>query len=347
MKNKVLIFIDVAAPKNLLQTEVIMEQGYDPFFFVTNYNAVFEKKINRQDLQIILKSGFLKRLQQVRYYFKKNKNSIHHIEVYPGGRFSFLYILLGKLYKIRSICAERGDLLYYHKKGYSKWVRFSMWYCYKFSDLIWYREPYMKPILKKYNKKIFFLHNAIKVNSTTVNSSKRDITFLWLNRVIPERRYDWYIDVLSSPDLKQTKNYLVGIITASYKKEQECMLKNKPENLSIIDFTATPEQFYKRSKFFVLPSEVVFANHALLEAMSYGVVPIVSEQPGSSLIIDNGKNGFIFNHNKNDFETAILKAFNLPDEEYNNLSTASSQKIKNEFSEEKYKVAIKEMYCLI
>ncbi len=348
MKNKVLIFIDVAAPKNFLQTEVIIELGYEPTYFVSTYNIHSAHFFKQPGSQSILKTGFLKRLHHVNTYFKKNKKSIHHIEVYPGGRFAFLYVLLARVYSIKSICAERGDLLYFHKKGYPKSVRFSMWFCYKYSNLVWYREPYMKSILEKYNKNLFFLHNAVKLNNEPVNASERDITFLWLNRIIPERKGDWYIETLAHPQLKETKNYLVGITAASaYKNVQEYILKNKPANLSIADFTVNPEQFYKRSKFFVLPAKVVFANHALLEAMSYGVVPLVSDQTGSSLIIDNGKNGFIFDHNKNHFEAAILKAFNLSDEEYNRLSVAAEEKIKNTFSEEKYKAAIKEMYSLI
>lgn len=350
MRNKIFIFIDVVAPKNFVQIEALYHYGFQPLFFVTKYNAQLHTLLNGTIIQIVLENKFLKRLKQIRTYLKTNKNNIHHLEIYPGGRFSFLYILLAKVYRQKCICVERGDLLYYHKKGYSKLVRFSMWFCYKYSDIIWYREPYMKPILERLNKKLFFLHNAVNayLNHDSINAEKRDITFLWLNRVIPQRRYDWFIKVLVQPELGHTKNYIVGITPdSSYKNEQEYIINNKPGNLLLSDYSLSPAEFYKRAKFFVLPADVVFANHALLESMSYGVVPLVSNQEGSSLIVEDGKNGFIFNHNKKDFETTVLKAARLTDEEYQRMSSAAAEKIKNEFSHEKYYESINHLYNLI
>lgn len=346
MRNKILIFIELVAHKNQLQTEAIVKSGFQPLFFVTRFNESADTFLKGKAGQTVLEDTFFKRYRQVRSCLKKNKLNIHHIEVYPGGRFSFLYILISKIYRIPAICVERGDLLYYHKNGYSKMVRFSMWYCYRYATLIWYREPYMEPILEKLNKNLFFLHNAVKYPSpeTRTALSQKDITFLWLNRVIPERRYDWFIDVLNKPFFQNTLNYLVGITPASlYKKEQHYVEENKPANLQVAGYTGTPVEFYKRAKFFVLPADVVFANHALLEAMSYGVVPLVSDQKGTRLIVDDS-NGFVFEHTKTAFEAAMIKSFNISDEEYNRLSLAAIKRIKNEFSEEKYMEAIKKLY---
>ncbi len=347
MRNKIFIFVDVVAKKNQLQAEAITSAGLAPHFFVTRCNPGAESFLGVDGKQELLATGFLTRLKQVRSQFKKNKDSIHHIEVYPGGRFSFLYVLLAKQYHVPVICVERGDLLYYHSQGYPKAVRFSMWFCYRFADVVWYREPYMKPLLEKLNRNLFFLHNAIKriVNVNTPSTDTKDITFLWLNRVIPERRYDWFLEVLAHPDLACTQNYLVGITPDSgYLKEQQYVLNNKPGNLAVADYTDAPQQFYKRAKYFVLPANVVFANHAVLEAMQAGVVPLLSDQPGTSLIAENGKEGFVFNHTKGDLEAAMLKAFHMDEAQLQRMSAAAMAKIKNDFSEEKYTEAIKKLY---
>ena len=347
MRNKIFIFVDVVAKKNQLQAEAIINAGWEPHFFVTRFNPGAESFLEQKGKQELLKTGFLNRMKQVRSQFKKNKDSIHHIEVYPGGRFSFLYVLLAKQYHVPVICVERGDLLYYHGRGYSRAVRFSMWFCYLFSDVVWYREPYMKPLLEKLNKNLYFIHNAVQRNPDAdyPSAGQKDITFLWLNRVIPERRYDWFLEVLAHPDLAGTQNYLVGITPdTGYKKEQQYVLKNKPCNLVVADYNDAPQLFYKRAKFFVLPATVVFANHAVLEAMQYGVVPLLSDQPGTSLITENGKEGFVFNHTKGDLEAAMLKAFHMDEAQLQRMSAAAMAKIKNDFSEEKYTEAIKKLY---
>ena len=70
------------------------------------------------------------------------------------------------------------------------------------------------------------------LNHDSINAEKRDITFLWLNRVIPQRRYDWFIKVLAQPELGHTKNYIVGITpNSSYKNEQEYIIEEKKANL--------------------------------------------------------------------------------------------------------------------
>lgn len=347
MSYKVIIFIDRVAAKNYLQIEAIEQLYLSPEFFVSE-NIITQTP--HQVTQHILANTFFKRIKQVSSFLKKNKTAVHHIEVYPGGRFSFLYILLAKLYGIKCICVERGDLLYYNKQGYSMVTRFSMWFCYKFSDLIWYKEPYMKKTLQKLNKNLFFLHNAVKIKNKFPNFSPlhKDITFLWMNRAIPQRRSDWFIEVLKSDELKNTSNYFVGIMPSSvYKSEQDHLKKNKPDNLTIENYCRTPEEFYKRSKFFVLAADVIFANHSLLESMSYGVVPLVSQQSGTDLIVENEINGLVFNHTEKEFTSTMLKALTLSDAEYSRLSNAAIEKIKNDFSEEKYISQIKLMYASI
>jgi len=66
--------------------------------------------------------------------------------------------------------------------------------------------------------------------------------------------------------------------------------------------------------------------------MSYGVVPLVSNVEGARRIIDNGINGFVFEHTKNGLDLAMTKALSLTNDEYNKMSEAAIQKIKNEFS---------------
>jgi glycosyltransferase involved in cell wall biosynthesis len=79
--------------------------------------------------------------------------------------------------------------------------------------------------------------------------------------------------------------------------------------------------------------------------MSYGVVPLISNQPGAELIVENEKNGFIFQHSYEDFEKTIMKAYNLDDLAYSEFSAAAKEKIIKDFSAEKYIEGIKKLYA--
>ena len=350
MKNKVVIFIDTVAGKNKLQVQAINHFGMHGHFFVYHLNNNADSFLFPKNTREKLSRNPIKQTFQIFKYLKKNSKNIHHLEIYPGSVLSFLYILAGKLYGIKSICVERGDLSYYCDKTYNFITRFSMWFCYRFSNMVWYREVFMKSILEKIGaKKLFFLHNAVHITPDDIPSTAtRKTDFLWLNRIISERRSDWFIQVLQKEAFKKTKNILVGLLKQSpYKKEQEYILTNKPANLSIKEFSSNPEEYYIDSRFFVMPAEFIFANNALLEAMSFGVIPLISDQQGSELIVENGVSGFIFPHTFEGLEEAMERVLKMDTTILKEMSTAARQKIISDFSEESYMSRIEEMYKLI
>lgn len=349
-KKRIAIFIDWVLPKNKVQIDAMHKLGHSLSFFVGKYNESSSSYLLADDEHILLKEGFFSRLQMIISYLKKNRDDLHHVEVYPGGRFSFVYVLLSWYFGVPCICVERGDLLYFKKGGYSILTRISMWICYKISDMVWYREPYMLSLLEKMNvRNVFFLHNAIeKRNKQAHNLGEhlpKEIDFLWVNRIIPERRSDWFTNILSGHNFKESRNVLAGLLdNSAYGEMQESLLKSSPSNLTVLNFVSDPSELYKKARFFVLPADVVFANNALLEAMSYGVVPLISRQPGSELIVDEGVNGFIFEYDQESFEEAMLKAFNLSNEEYIRMSLAAIERINVLFSSDNYCNELQKMY---
>ena len=350
MKDKVVIFIDVISPKNKLQLSTIHQLGLQPFCFVSTIKSASDNYFEKGGQQQQLKNGFVNRLSQVSRFLWQNRGSIHHIEFYPGGRFSFVYLLLGKLLFLKTLCIERGDLLYFRKGGYGAFTRFSMWICYRFAGKLWYRELYMKSMLERIRENgLFFLHNSIETDqAVTRRNTEKDIDFLWLNRVIPQRKSAWFLQVIAKPKFAQTNNYLVGILKDTlFSPDQEYVMEHKPSNLTLEEYSANPARYFERARFFVLPSDVVFANHALLEAMSYGVVPLVSRQLGSELIVDHGINGFIFAHNPEAFEAAMEEAQQLSAESYESYSASAVQKIKDNFSEARYQEGIATLYKML
>lgn len=334
---KVLVFgIDNFSLKNRYQVEELNKHGYLFIFETLNsrsdsYRNFAGLEASGNSLEITTK-GFLHAPCRIGAAIKLMiSHKVHHVEVYPGGRFAFFYTVLSRLMKRKVIVVERGDLLDWDEKPAS--LRFSMWLCYRLATIVWYREPYMEKVLEKLRvKQKVFIHNAgpsVPVDNSRVN---RDIDFLWVNRLIEQRRSDWFVDILDKQKFKKTCNFVIGIEKSKKLQNQvEYVRRKAGSNIELEEFRS-PGGFYQRSRFFVLPATVVFCNHALLEAMAHGVVPIVSESNGTDLIVQDGVNGFICEHSSQGLESAMLRALNLDDCEWGLLSQQARETVLKKFS---------------
>ena len=92
-KNKIIILgIDTLSPKNKYQLKAAIGLGFEIEVFTndklnnSNDNIFTPHKLNK------LKKSPIKRFFQVFKFVSKNKGSIHHIEIYPGGRYSYIYL---------------------------------------------------------------------------------------------------------------------------------------------------------------------------------------------------------------------------------------------------------------
>lgn len=277
----------------------------------------------------ILENSFIKRFFQVFNYLKKNRGRINHVEIYPGGRFIYIYLLLIKLFKLKTITVERGELIFWNNK--SALQKSFLKLLYKKTNLVWYREIYMKEILNKMKvKRIEFNHNCCRIPANKPDLIKT-IDFLWVNRVIKERKVDWFIKALAGDQ------NAINVIVGDIKNNLSSIYSNYNLSKFEIKGYSDPTAYYLKSKFFVLPADIVYANNALLEAMSHGIVPLVSDVTGSNLIVNHLENGYVFEHSLDGFKKAIQWAKSLDKIQYAALSNNAIKKIKNDFSYNKWK----------
>lgn len=107
-----------------------------------------------------------------------------------------------------------------------------------------------------------------------------------------------------------------------------------------------PFDLYKRAKFFLLPADIVFCNYALLEAMSFGVVPIVSRVEGTSRIVKEGIDGLVVPNTLDGLKIGLRRSLSMGDE-WKNMSTAAYMKIKHAFSIEDWAKKLLALYHTI
>ena len=228
--------------KQVHEFQDIVDMGYSIVCFSNdcmNQSDIEIKKIKGDAEHITLKKRFVARFLQVNAYLKSHKKQIYLAHIYPGGRFSSIYILLCKLYGIRTVSVEWGTLLDWAKL--SLLTKFSMVICYRYSNVIWYKEPYMKKMIENLGgEKLFFIHNFFNGKAVSIKPLiDREYDFLWVNRLIPARKVFWFSDALKNKKLKKTKNLLLGVqssqeIDSRIIVTQDKLLSSKPANLKLI-----------------------------------------------------------------------------------------------------------------
>ncbi|MBK7762524.1 MAG: hypothetical protein IPI46_04030 [Bacteroidetes bacterium] len=249
-KRYVFILLDIFLKKNHIQHHILINNGYYPIWLQCSTEAK-----SQQEHGLVLPNSFFARTFFLHKLLFKYRNQIHHVEIYPGGRYAPVFLLLAKLFNLKVLCVERGDLYYLVHKKYKWLTRISGLLIYRFSALIWTRELYAKEYLEKLNIKTEqrFIHNVIQLPEfCEIPYAEKDIDFLWVNSLKDFRKLEWFLAALRKP-LQNQK------LDGKYYKSQIDLLANKPSNLQTLPYTS-PHEYYRRARFFVLPTSLVYLN---------------------------------------------------------------------------------------
>lgn len=256
----------------------------------------------------------------------------------------FMVLVLSRV-KIISIY-RGGEILYWDKHSTikKKFMKISN----KISFKILYKEKYMPEILKENGmydpSKIFHLSNSITyLPLENIKYDDKENILLFHNSFKKWRNPDFTLEIIN--DLKM-KFKQFKLVLAGYREDTDDsvirILKEKIEKYDLNQYVEiykfaenAPDSYYKKAKIFLLPSDLVFCNYSLLEAMNYGVVPIVSNaDKDSNLIIDNEKDGFIVHNDATIWSDIIYKL--LSDENYYlSMSEKTNLKIFDSYNSQK------------
>lgn len=342
--------------KNGYQSEVYRRHGESIKFLVEDHSGLSLLNQSKYEADIsILSSNQLVKLFQLVWVLMKYKPDA--IEWHQANPITTLKLLAPIVFKLS------GCKLFYILKGkefggrnFKKKLFNKM--SVNFADVVIAKEYNLVKNAQLLNcsSKLRFLHNGVPVRVETerLPYSKRDIDVLFLNSPRKERHVLFLIDVLKKllqiyPSLKVVLAGFSTIDRNKYKVESDYQKKvlekivnsGLSEKLKIKGFCAEGEELTKRSKVFVFPADIVFCNYALLEAMSLGCVPVVSDGEGAHSIVNNEVNGLISRINEEEFCWSIEKA--LKPENWEKYSRGAVKTIEEEFSIDSWYEKIKEI----
>jgi|GEM_PF-7117627 len=349
MRTKIISFIGEVKRKNLTQIELVNELGLHLDYFVTTGYESGLKLIGEKNYIHRLEKGSFNRFRQIYSFYKKNKNSINHVEIFGGGRFGFVYILLAKWFGLKVLLVERGGMNQYIKKENRYTItRFSSFVQYKLADICWYKEYYMKSHLERLGvKRLNFIPNGLGHTNIEFKPriETRDIDFLWVNRVIPERHIDWIIELAQKKEFQSSTFELYGFLDDPYAetKKEEIESLELP-NIKVNSYSDNVVEVYKRAKYFLLPADYVFGNNSLLEAMASGVVPIITDVHGSGHLIENQINGLISKNCFGDYEKIMKITLGMSDENWSQISNTAMLTVTRNYSLKNFKENLRLLY---
>ena len=147
-----------------------------------------------------------------------------------------------------------------------------------------------------------------------------DAKILYIGRFEKRRDIPFIVDVFRKVLEKHNKAklYMVGTGDEKYLNAVFSYMEKVGVRDKVIWQERMEQKYlsniYKLTDFFLLPTEYEIFGMVLLEAMYYGTVVLTTSNGGSSMLIENGKNGFVF-----DRKDAQLWA-NVVDEMLNDLN---------------------------
>jgi glycosyltransferase involved in cell wall biosynthesis len=344
-KNIVLCLnMDTVKNKNLNQFNSMEKYGYK--YIVVGYEENKVTQYSNGYKYIRYPKRLLSRILFVISVLIEKKKRIHHVELYTGGgAFIGIEYLLLRIFRFKICVVERGSPLKDIEGHYNLVGRSIRKRIYRKANYVWIRELWMVEALSTIGRRdYFFLANAIEVTKEFCFNNFKPIDYIWCNSFKNWRNPEWVVDTLSLTAFKSTKTVMIGLLNNKTVLDTETNILSKQNpNLKILPFQ-DPKTYMLSSKYFILPADIVYLNFALLEAMSYGVVPIVSDVDGAREIVDDGIDGFIASHSKEGFASCMEKALLQSSSEYETMAEKAREKIIEKFSIESWSHTLNNFY---
>ncbi len=332
-----------------------LRQGVDVKVLLNTSSNCFTSDSQFRDMFEFSGSG---RIGRVSSYFRVIKEfKPKNIDCYDYSVFTLFYVIIASLFKIHvrlwliggELLGDRQNLndhsfiLECYIVIKKLLTRFSL----RFVDVIYAKELHHLETIKKINpkllKRVVKIYNCVPVNEQLeVRLPDRD--FLYANAVIEKRNV---IDLIRSfYELKKQgisfsasiygfnsiSNEVYAARGSSYSEKAlaEYRKYELEDNVKVYGFVSDIREKMLSYKFFILPADIILANYSLLEAMSFGLVPIVYPGDGYEEIVEDGINGLVVKNG--DLAGTLKHALSLTDAEYSMMSKSAHEKIKNDFS---------------
>jgi glycosyltransferase involved in cell wall biosynthesis len=318
-------------------------------FYKLSNNEVYNniKIIRRTFVNILSFSEVNNSIGLILFLIKERKN-IDIIHFHQAKMLTLIISLFNYLFiKKKSICkiANSGEKfdLYSINLPFKKFL--ITWFVKSINTFILLnKDVYIK--LKGYKpNNILFIPNGVEVsvNFNLLHNQKNKIIFN--SRIVRHKNIRLIFQYLLSIEA-DLQDYEIDVYGIGPELE---ILKNDSLKFNILKvnfkhLVSNPKQYFKHGDIYINSSSFEGLSNSLLEAMSMGVVPIVSNIPGNIEVVQNDINGLVFNlFDSNSFLNKILSLV-IDNNKYYFLSQNAISTIKDKYDFKKISNKYKSLY---
>jgi glycosyltransferase involved in cell wall biosynthesis len=303
-------------------------------------------------------------------YFSKNQQQLK-VDVIHSPTYYFPAFLIKTFFsKIKLINHLHGHLKILNKYNFktaesSILEKIESYYINHFSDVTISCSKSIKTIYLKENPHVkivhipnFIISSKIRPTSGTINKNR----LVYYGRI----EYRKGVDILIKSFLKLAKKnhklklYLIGDKLANFRSNSKPIEFEKffeklkiPENIKTkiyflpkINDSASIQEIVKLiGGVMVVPSRYEPFGYTIIESMALGLLVIASNQGGGSEIIDNGKDGFLFNPNISSLTKILITMYKTPDKRITEMTILAQKKVLKKYGLEEVLKKYKEVYA--
>jgi glycosyltransferase involved in cell wall biosynthesis len=156
--------------------------------------------------------------------------------------------------------------------------------------------------------------------------------YVYLGRLDPEKRIDVMLKGFARCSDISAKLTIVGDGDCRSQLERLASELGLRDRVTFAGRTDDVSKYLRSAHFYLSTSLSEGMSNALLEAMSFGIVPLVSDVSGARDIIEPGRSGFLFRPDDlGDFVAKLELGGRIDRERYRAISEAARQSIRQNF----------------
>lgn len=249
---------------------------------------------------------------------------------------------------VQNKCIKGSQLMSRLSKYEAEYIRKKDWY--NQIDLFICPSEFHQGKLRKARftkSNIVTLRNPLPIDTKYELNYKDKGYILYFGRLVKEKGVKTLVDATKKVDCE-----LVILGTGPMEDELKAYAKDN-KNIKFKGFQTGEKliNYIRNSRCVVLPS-TCYENgpYSAMEAMALGKPLIVSDKGGLPELVEEGKNGYIYNTKENTIDNlanCIEKINKLSQEEYKNMAQNSLSKAKKLFNPEQYIEQIENYYEMI
>lgn len=283
--------------KTVNRSDFFKEKGFAVRYYSFETTGNRSPRVNTKE--VIIASRIIA-IDVIKFCFICITSRPIYIELYfeQSGINQFFYALFGRLAGVLVVSIYRGGEFYFYSLGRRVLYTHMCVIVAKISNIVCYRELYMKKYLDQFNlrNRSVFDYNKVRVGDEP-EYWKNDNNVLFLNGVKDFRRVDLLLAAIphilkSHPSASFT---IVGCLSnRAYDHVIEFAKNIGVDGVVHVEYWIdNPHDYYQNAKIFILPADIVFCNYSLLESMERGIPAVVANVEDADKIIKHGYNGYL------------------------------------------------------